>query len=675
MFYHGNDIIRFEKEFDEMSNQSVNAIRFLGVDAINQAKSGHPGIVLGAAPMAYALFSEHLRVTPEQPKWFNRDRFVLSAGHGSALLYALLHLSQFKDVTIDELKKFRQLHSKTPGHPEYGYTQGVDGTTGPLGQGIATAVGMAVAERYLAARFNQPDFPVVDHYTYVICGDGDLMEGVSAEASSYAGQQKLEKLIVLYDSNDICLDGETHDTLTENVRARYEAYGWHTDIVLDGNDLTALSKAIEVAKQQNRPSLIEVKTIIGFGSEKQGTNAVHGAPLGESGAAYARQQLGWAYDPFEVPQDVYEDFETKVVKRGQSAFEAWEKLVADYKVAYPELGQEFDAVVRDEVLTTLSKADFPTYEVGFQQATRNSSQDALNAIAAVSKQFLGGSADLAHSNMTYIKGETLQDDANRTQRNMQFGVREFAMGAILNGMTLHGGLRTYGGTFFVFSDYLKGAMRLASIQKLPVTYVLTHDSIAVGEDGPTHEPVEHLTALRALPNMTVIRPADAVETQGAWFLAATSKETPTALVLTRQPLPVLIHSSFENVAKGAYIVHETNATPEYIVLASGSEVSLAIEAAKVVEQEGKSIRVVSVPSFELFEQQPAAYKESVLPKSVTKRLAVELGSTLPWYKYVGLDGDVLGLDRFGESAPASDLMTYFGFTVDNVVSRIKGLDR
>ncbi|WP_370543840.1 transketolase [Granulicatella sp. 19428wC4_WM01] len=652
--------------------KSVNAMRFLGVDMINKAKSGHPGVVLGAAPMAYALFANHIRITPNRTKWFNRDRFVLSAGHGSALLYAILHLAQYDDVTIDELKQFRQLHSKTPGHPEYGYTKGVDATSGPLGQGISTAVGMALAERYLAAQFNRPNFPVVDHYTYAICGDGDFMEGVSGEASSFAGLQKLGKLIVLYDSNDICLDGKTDDAFTENVRQRYDAYGWHTVLVQDGNDLEAISKAIEEAKHDPRPSLIEIKTIIGFGSPKQGTNAVHGAPLGQEDTQIARENLKWEYAPFEIPEDVYADFKEHVVDRGQTAYETWKAMVKEYYEAFPELADAFKRAAHNDVLSELTQADFPTYEVGFKQATRNSSQDALNAISKVSAQFLGGSADLAHSNMTMIKSDTLQDDTHRDQRNIQFGVREFAMGTILNGMALHGGLRVFGGTFFVFSDYLKGAIRLAALQKLPITYVLTHDSIAVGEDGPTHEPIEHLTALRALPNMNVIRPADAVETQAAWYLAATSTQTPSALVLSRQPLPVLENSSFEGVAKGAYVVYETTENPKYILLASGSEVSLAIQAAKVLEEQGKNVRVVSCPSLELFEQQTQEYKDSILP-SHTKRLAIEMGASMPWYRYVGLKGDVLGIDRFGESAPAQDLLAYFGFTVEHVVERVNAL--
>lgn len=657
-----------------VSNEtSINAVRFLGIDAINQAKSGHPGIVMGAAPMAYTLFTKHLNVNPKETAWFNRDRFVLSAGHGSALLYSLLHLSGFEDVTIDEMKRFRQLHSKTPGHPEFGYTRGVDATTGPLGQGISTAVGMALAERYLATQFNKVDYSVVDHFTYVICGDGDLMEGVSSEASSFAAQQKLGKLIVLYDSNDICLDGETKDTLTENVRARYDAYGWQTILVEDGNNIIEINQAIEKAKADlSRPTLIEVKTIIGYGSPKQGTNATHGAPFGEENTKITRENLNYPYQAFEVAPSAYDDFKENVFNRGVNKYNDWIELVQKYQEAFPELGQAFDKVIKNEVLTDLTIEDFNTYEIGFNQATRNSSQDAINAIAKVSKQFLGGSADLAHSNMTYINGESLQDDDNRSERNIQFGVREFAMGTILNGMALHGGLRVYGGTFFVFSDYLKGAMRLASIQKLPVTYVLTHDSIAVGEDGPTHEPIEHLASLRALPNMNVIRPADAVETQAAWYLAATSVQTPTALVLTRQTLPVLENSCFEGVSKGAYVTYETNDTPKYILLASGSEVSLAIEAAKEFEQKGHSVRVVSCPSLELFDQQSDEYKASVLP-SHTKRLALEMGSTMPWYKYVGLKGKVLGIDRFGESAPANELLKFFGFTKENVVSILETL--
>ncbi|VKT75068.1 transketolase [Streptococcus pneumoniae] len=573
-----------------MSLQSVNAIRFLGVDAINKSNSGHPGIVMGAAPMAYSLFTKHLRITPEQPNWINRDRFILSAGHGSMLLYALLHLTGYKDVSMDEIKNFRQWGSKTPGHPEVTHTSGVDATSGPLGQGISTAVGFAQAERFLAAKYNKDGFPIFDHYTYVIAGDGDFMEGVSAEAASYAGHQALDKLIVLYDSNDICLDGETKDTFSENVRARYDAYGWHTVLVEDGTDLAAISTAIETAKFSGKPSLIKVKTVIGYGSpNKSGTNAVHGAPLGAE-------------------------------------------------------------------------------ETG---ATRNSSQDAINT-AAVLPTFLGGSADLAHSNMTYIKADGLQDKYNPLNRNIQFGVREFAMGTILNGMALHGGLRVYGGTFFVFSDYVKAAIRLSAIQELPVTYVFTHDSIAVGEDGPTHEPVEHLAGLRSMPNLTVIRPADARETQAAWHHALTSTTTPTVIVLTRQNLVVEEGTDFGKVAKGAYVVYDTPGF-DTIIIATGSEVNLAIKAAKELVLQGGKVRVVSMPSTELFDAQDATYKEYILPSKTRRRVAIEMAATQSWYKYVGLDGAVIGIDIFGASAPAQTVIDNYGFTVENIVAQVKSL--
>ena len=657
-----------------MSELSINAIRFLGVDAIEKSKSGHPGIVMGAAPMAYSLYSQHLRVNPKEPHWINRDRFILSAGHGSMLLYALLHLSGFEEMTLDEIKNFRQWGSKTPGHPEFGHTAGVDGTTGPLGQGISTAVGFAQAERYLAAKYNKENFTIFDHYTYVICGDGDLMEGVSGEAASYAGQQKLDKLIVLYDSNDINLDGPTSETFTENVRARYEAYGWQTQLVEDGTDVAAISRAIEAAKQSGQPSLIEVKTVIGFGSpNKAGSNAAHGAPLGPDEAAATRKALGWDYAPFEIPQAVYDDFREQVADRGQSAYASWQQLVADYQAAYPELAREVDAIIAGRDAVEIKEADFPVYENGFSQATRNSSQDAINAAAAVLPNFLGGSADLAHSNMTLIKEDGLQDAEHPLNRNIQFGVREFAMGAILNGMALHGGLRVYGGTFFVFSDYLKAAIRLSALQGLPVTYVFTHDSIAVGEDGPTHEPIEHLAGLRAIPNLTVIRPADARETQAAWYEALTSKDRPTALVLTRQNLEVEEGSSFTAVSKGAYVTYETGPDFDTILLASGSEVNLAVKAAKALAQKGGKIRVVSVPSTELFDQQEESYKEEILPNKIRRRLAIEMAASQPWYKYVGLDGKVMGIDRFGASAPAAEVIDNYGFTVDQIIQLVDSL--
>ena len=657
-----------------MSNLSVNAIRFLGIDAIEKSKSGHPGVVMGAAPMAYDLFTKQMRVNPEVPNWINRDRFVLSAGHGSMLLYALLHLSGFQDVTMDEIKNFRQWGSKTPGHPEFGHTAGVDATTGPLGQGISMATGFAQAERFLAAKYNREGYNLFDHYTYVICGDGDLMEGVSAEAASYAGLQKLDKLIVLYDSNDINLDGETKDSFTESVRDRYNAYGWHTALVKDGTDLEAINAAIEAAKVSGKPSLIEVKTVIGYGSpNKQGTNAVHGAPLGAEEVAATRKALAWDYAPFEIPEEVYEDYRVNVAERGKAAYDAWAKLVEEYKQAYPDLADEVAAIIAGKDPVEIKPEDFPVKETGLSQATRNSSQDALNAAAKVLPTFLGGSADLAHSNMTYIKEDGLQDDAHRLNRNIQFGVREFAMGTILNGMALHGGLRVYGGTFFVFSDYVKAAVRLSALQGLPVTYVFTHDSIAVGEDGPTHEPIEHLAGLRAIPNLNVLRPADARETQAAWYLALKSQSTPTALVLTRQNLTVEAGTDFDKVAKGAYVVYETTDGFDTILLASGSEVNLAVAAAKELEAQGEKIRVVSVPSTDIFDAQDAAYKEEILPNAVRRRVAIEMAATQSWYKYVGLDGAVIGIDKFGASAPAAKVMEEYGFTVTHVVEVVKNL--
>ncbi len=655
-----------------MSQQSVNAIKVLGVDAINKAKSGHPGVVMGAAPMAYSLFAKHLRVNPKKTDWINRDRFVLSAGHGSMLLYSLLHLSGFEDVSLEEVKNFRQWGSKTPGHPEFGHTKGVDATTGPLGQGISTAVGMALAERYLAAKYNKEGYELFDHYTYVICGDGDIMEGVASEAASFAAVQKLNKLVVLYDSNDICLDGETRDAFSENVRNRYEAYGWNTILVEDGADVEAVNVAIEKAKQSDKPTLIEVKTIIGAGSpNKQGTNGVHGAPLGEEETALFRKEIGWNYEPFEIPEEVYADFKVNVADRGETANNEWEKLYNEYKEKFPELAAELEEVLSREDIKHLSKESFSFKNVGEAQATRNSSQDAINSIAKVLPTFFGGSADLSHSNMTFIKGEGLQDDAHRTERNIQFGVREFAMATVLNGMMLHGGVRVFGGTFFVFSDYLKAALRLSALQNLPVTYVFTHDSIAVGEDGPTHEPIEHLASLRTIPNTYVFRPADATETQAAWYLAQNVNDKPTSIVLTRQNLPVLENSSFEKVAKGAYVVYETSSDFDTILIATGSEVALAISVAQELEREGMKVRVVSMPSIELFEEQTSEYKEALLPRSIRRRVSLEMGNTALWYKYVGLDGLAIGINKFGASAPANKVIEEYGFSVEKVVARIK----
>lgn len=655
-----------------MSQLSINAIKVLGVDAINKSKSGHPGIVMGAAPMAYTLFNQHINVNPKDPNWINRDRFVLSAGHGSMLQYALLHLAGYEDVSMEEIKNFRQWASKTPGHPEFGHTKGVDATTGPLGQGISTAVGMALAERYLAAKYNKESYNLFDHYTYVICGDGDIMEGVSAETASFAGLQKLEKLIVLYDSNDICLDGETKDAFSENVRKRYESYGWNTIFVKEGHNIDKISAAIEEAKRSDKPTLIEIKTIIGDGSpNKAGSNGVHGAPLGEEETKLFKQSISWEYDPFKIPTEVYEDFKSGLVSRGEKAYKSWSELFESYAKEYPVEFKELEAVLSRIDINSLTEESFDFKDAGEEQATRNSSQDALNSIAKVLPTFFGGSADLSHSNMTFIKGDSLQDSNNRTERNIQFGVREFGMAAILNGMALHKGVRVFGGTFFVFSDYLKAGLRLSALQNLPVTYVFTHDSIAVGEDGPTHEPIEHLSALRTIPNSYTFRPADATETQAAWYLSQKINDKPSSIVLTRQNLPVLKNSSFENVARGAYVVHETSEDFDTILIATGSEVSLAINVAKELEKDEVKLRVVSMPSIELFDEQSLEYKELILPNLVRRRVAIEMGSTALWYKYVGLDGLVIGIDTFGASAPASKVIDEFGFTVDKVVAKIK----
>lgn len=651
--------------------QSVDAIRVLGIDAIEKSKSGHPGVVLGAAPMAYTLWSEHMRINPENPEWFNRDRFVLAAGHGSMLLYALLHLSGF-DTTMEDIKNFRQWNSKTPGHPEYGHTAGIDATSGPLGQGIPMGVGMALAESHLAAKYNTAEYNVVDHFTYVLCGDGDLMEGVTAEAASFAGHQQLGKLVVMYDSNDICLDGDLDAAMTENVRARFDAYGWQTLLVEDGNDLAAINRAITEAKMDlDRPTLIEIKTIIGYGAgEKAGTNAVHGAPLGEVGANAAKETYNWTLAPFEISEDIYADYKEAVALRGQQANEAWDALFTKYAAQYPTQAKELKDAIEGKLPENLDEM-MPRYEVGFMQATRNSSHDAINALASAIPNFLGGSADLAHSNMTMIKTEGLCTPNARTNRNIQYGVREFAMAVIMNGIALHKGLKTFGATFFVFSDYLKPAVRMAALMGLPVTYVLTHDSIAVGEDGPTHEPIEQLAGLRAIPNVNVLRPADAMETQQAWLMAVRETKRPTILVLTRQNLPVLETTGVE-IAKGATIAYEDKDFDQ-IIIATGSEVSLAVESAKKLAELGQKTRVVNIVSTNLFDQLSKAEQEVFLPLSVRKRLGVEMGASVSLARYVGLDGKVLAIDTFGASAPGDVLIREFGFTVENVIAQMNDL--
>jgi len=654
---------------------AINTIRTLSIDAIDKANSGHPGLPMGAAPMAYTLWTRHLRHNPSNPKWFNRDRFVLSAGHGSMLLYSLLHLSGY-DLPMEEIKNFRQWDSKTPGHPEFGHTDGVEATTGPLGQGIGMAVGMAMAEAHLAATYNTTH-NIVDHYTYALCGDGDLMEGVAAEAISLAGHLKLNKLVVLYDSNDISLDGDLNKSFSESVQKRFESYGWNYLHVADGNDVEAIDQAIAEAKTSDRPTLIEVKTVIGFGSpNRSGKADAHGAPMGADETKLVKEAYKWTFEEdFYVDETVYATFKEATDRLGRSEEEKWNSLFAEFEKSNAELaGQLKNAIEGKESINWASVK--PTYEVGSSVATRSASGDAINAIAKALPSFFGGSADLAGSNKTTIKGVGDFSADSYDGKNIWFGVREFAMGAALNGMALHGGLTVFGGTFFVFSDYVRPAVRLSALMNLPVTYVFTHDSIAVGEDGPTHEPVEHLAALRAMPGLSVIRPADAVETQEAWQLAVESKDTPTLLVLSRQNLPVLegtVSGAAEGVAKGAYVV-SAGENPTGLLLATGSEVSLAVEAQKLLKSEGIEVSVVSMPSWDRFEQQDAAYKESVLPRSITKRLAIEMGSSLGWHKYVGFEGDVLAIDRFGASAPGEKIMEEFGFTAENVAAKFKALN-
>lgn len=663
--------------FDKIDQLGVNTIRTLSIEAIQKANSGHPGLPMGAAPMAYALWTKHLNVNPATSlDWPNRDRFILSAGHGSAMLYSLLHLAGYQ-VTIDDLKNFRQWESKTPGHPEYQHTDGVEATSGPLGQGISTSVGMAMAEAHLAATYNRDSFNVMDHYTYALCGDGDLMEGVSAEASSMAGHMKLGKLIVLYDSNDISLDGPTSKAFTENVGARYEAYGWQHILVKDGNDLEAISKAIDEAKAETeKPSLIEIKTVIGFGSPKEGTSAVHGAPIGQDGINAAKTVYGWEYPDFTVPEEVAKRFKEEINDKGAKTEAKWDAMFANYEKAHPELAKQFKAAFAGELPANWEEA-LPVYEEGTAQASRVSSKDAIQAIAKAVPNVWGGSADLSGSNNTTIADEKEFQPGSYEGRNIWFGVREFAMASAMNGIHLHGGTRVYGGTFFVFTDYLRPAVRMSAIQNLPVIYVLTHDSVAVGEDGPTHEPIEQLASVRCMPNVQVIRPADGNETSAAWIQALETNNKPTILVLSRQNLPVLPNSkemAKEGVSKGGYVISKAESdTPEGILIATGSEVNLAVQAQKELKAQGKDVSVVSLPSFDLFEAQDEAYKESVLPKAVTKRVAIEAASPFGWERYIGSEGKMIGIDHFGASAPGDFVLEQFGFTVDNVVNTFNEL--
>jgi transketolase len=649
-----------------IDNLAVNTIRFLSAEAIQKAKSGHPGLPLGAAPAAYTLWSKYMKHNPADSKWADRDRFVLSAGHGSAMLYSLFNVFGY-GTTIEDLKNFRQYKSATPGHPEYGVAAGIETTTGPLGQGIANAVGFALAESHLAAEFNKPGFNIVDHYSYALCGDGCLMEGVSGEAASLAGTLGLGKLIVLYDSNNITIEGDTSTAFSENVRERFAAYGWQTLYVEDGNDMEAIGKAIEEAKaEKNKPSLIEIKTKIGFGApNKQGKASAHGEPLGDEEIALAKKNLGWDYtEEFFVPEEVKAEMD----KFRQAAAEkeaAWDKMFAEYSEKYPEMAEKWRVWHSDELpVDLLNNEDFWTYEGDI--ATRASSEKVLNKLSKLVPNLFGGSADLGPSNKSVMKDREYYSKENPAGSNIHFGVREFAMTVIANSLALHGGLRPYIAGFFVFSDYMKAGLRLSALMGLPVISIFTHDSIGVGEDGPTHQPIEHLAALRSMPNYTVIRPCDTNETAAAWYLALTRKTSPTALILSRQNLPLLKETG-KGALKGAYILKDSEGTPDVILMATGSEVELIYKAYDVLAEKGVKARVVSMPSWEVFEEQSDEYKESVLPKNVRARVAVEAASDFGWYKYVGLDGKVISMTGYGESAPAGILFKEFGFTVENVV--------
>ncbi len=662
-----------------IENLSITTIRTLAIDAIEKAKSGHPGMPMGSAPMGYQLFAKTMNHNPDHPTWINRDRFVLSAGHGSMLLYSLLHLSGY-DLPMEELKQFRQWGSLTPGHPEFGHTAGVDATTGPLGQGIAMAVGMAMAETQLAATYNKGDLKLVDHYTYGICGDGDLMEGVASEAASLAGHLKLGKLIFLYDSNDISLDGELNLSFSENVRQRFEAYGWQTLRVEDGNDLDAIQAAIEEGKREtDRPTLIEVKTVIGYGSPnkqgKGGHGGTHGSPLGADEAKLTKEFYKWVYEEdFYVPEEVREHF-AQVKERGIAANKAWDETFAKYKAEYPELAAQFEQAIAGELPAGWDK-DLPKYSAEDKAvSTRVASGNALNGLTGGVPQLLGGSADLESSTMTHLKGLSVYTPENREGRNLYFGVREFGMAAAMNGIALHSGLKVFGGTFFVFTDYLRPAVRLASIMKLPVTYVLTHDSIAVGEDGPTHEPIEQLASLRIIPGLTVIRPADGNETSAAWAYAVENQSNPVALVLTRQNLPILEKSAElarEGIKRGGYVVSDAkDGKPVAQIIATGSEVQLAVKAQAALAEEGIQVRVISLPSWDLFDKQDQAYKDSVILPEVKARVAVEMAHPFGWERYAGEKGSIIGIDIFGASAPGDKVIEEYGFTVENVVKHVK----
>ncbi|WP_251545755.1 transketolase [Limosilactobacillus caecicola] len=652
---------------DNKEMQAVNALRFLSVDMIQKANSGHPGVAIDAAPMAYGLWEKAMNFNPKDSEWLNRDRFVLSSGHGSSLLYSLLYFNQF-GLTIDDVKNFRQLGSKTPGHPEYGHTKGVDATTGPLSQGLAMAVGMAMAEKHLAAMYNKPGYKVIDHYTYSLLGDGDLMEGLSEEAMNLAGDKGLSKLIVLYDSNDISLDGPLSLSTNEDVQKRAEAAGWDYFKVSDGNtDVDAIVSAIEKAKQTDKPSLIEVKTTIGYGTPQSGTNAVHGSPLGEENVAKMRDFFKWELAPFEFTDEIHKYFDDAIETK-KANYDKWTKMFDEYQAKYPDEAKQLTTQTLDvDQLTT-------SYKPGDSIATRVASQEILQQVAKHNPEFWGGAADLASSNKTFLDNDGQFTKDNPAGRNVFFGVREFGMGAAVNGMNLHGGNRAFGSTFFVFTDYLRSAVRSAAIMSLPSIFIGSHDSIAVGEDGPTHEPIEHLTSFRAMPNLNLIRPADANETLAAWRMIGQTTNRPSLLVTSRQKLPVMKETIDAPIEKGGYVLSDSDKQePDGIILAAGSEVSLAMNAKAQLLKDGIDVRVVSMPVMNLFDEQSAEYKESVLPSNVTKRLAVEMGATMSWYRYVGLNGKVMGIDTFGASGKGEEVIKHFGFTPENVAREFKSL--
>ncbi len=655
----------------------VNSIRMLAVDAVNKSNSGHPGLPMGCAPMGYALWDKFLNHNPKNPNWFNRDRFVLSAGHGCMLLYALLHLTGYESISIEDIKQFRQWGSRTPGHPETFETAGVEVTAGPLGAGISNAVGLAIAEAHLAAKFNKVDSIIVDHFTYVVMGDGCNQEGVSAEACSLAGHLKLGKLIALYDDNQITIDGRTDVSFTEDVLKRYEAYGWHVQHVKDGNsDINSIAQAISEAKSvTDKPSIIKISTTIGYGSpNKSDTAGVHGAPLGEEEAALTRKQLDWNFPPFEIPQEVYDQFR-QAIQKGELAESKWNESLANYRQKYPQEAKEFERMLRGELPKDWDK-NLPTYtENDKGLATRKHSQICLGELGPNLPELIGGSADLTHSNYTDIKGETGSFQAETpNKRYLHFGVREHAMAAILNGIAYHkSGLIPYGGTFLVFADYMRGSMRLSALSELGVIYVLTHDSIGVGEDGPTHQPIETIPSLRAIPNMLVFRPGDGNETSGAYKVAIENRNRPSSLCLSRQGMANQANSSIDKVALGGYVLVDCESKPDLILIGTGSELDLCVQASKQLSSEGHNVRVISMPCVELFEEQSTEYKEAVLPNSIRKRLVVEAAESFGWHKYIGLDGDSITMGSFGASAPGGTCMEKFGFTVENVITKAKAL--